>query len=87
MFRYSCLLLCHRLYRPAAGPRSYLLFAGLAIFFCIIALANASSIAYGLFYLVLIVRFYIGVIQLIRNSEKAESSSGEAGGSSDEAAI
>lgn len=71
--------------RPA--PRSYLLFAGLAIFFCIIALANASSIAYGLFYLVLIVRFYIGVIQLIRNSEKTESSSGEAGGSSDKSTI
>ena len=37
--------------RPA--PRSFLLFSGLAMFFCIISLANLSSIAYALFYIVL----------------------------------
>ncbi len=70
--------------RPA--PRSFLLFSGLAMFFCIISLANVDSIAYALFYIVLIVRLFTGTVMFLINSSVKEDRSTEGENGSDNTA-
>ncbi len=52
--------------RPS--PRSALLFSGAGIYFCALAILNASCLAYGLFFAVLIIRLYTACVLLLRNT-------------------
>ncbi len=51
--------------RPS--PASTLLFSGIGIYFCIIAILNTSVTAYSLFFAVLAIRLYISSILLLRS--------------------
>jgi hypothetical protein len=57
--------------RPA--PASTLLFSGIGIYFCIIAILNTSVTAYGLFFAVLAIRLYVCSVLLLRSSKPENS--------------
>ena len=51
--------------RPS--PRASLLFSGIGIFFCVVALINAANYAYGLFFIALIIRLFTASLLLLSN--------------------
>jgi hypothetical protein len=64
----SCSFLYHRFYGGKTGPRLFPAVFRACYVFCIISLANVDSIAYALFYIVLIVRLFTGTVMFLRNS-------------------